>query len=519
MSVHQRKTLAVCCVGFFMVLMDLTIVNTALPTIERNLNAGFSGVQWVVDAYTLSFAALLLSGGAFADRFGRKRVFQIGMAVFACSSLLCGLAGSATQLHLARAVQGVGAAALAPASLALLATAFPAPRDRVRAISLYVALSSTALGVGPTLGGALVSGPGWRWVFFVNVPIAAACLLFGVRALGESKNPQARHIDVPGQLLCIGWLAALTYGFIERGSHPWSELPVAGPLTLAVILLAVFLFVESRALEPMLPLSLFRGRLLSATVVVTLALGFALISVPFFVSQFLQGVQGMSALQAGLRSLPFTLTLMATPLIAGRLVNRVGFGKPVALGALLGALGLWALAGLHPSTPYGDIWWRQAIAGTGFGLSIAPLSAAALAAVDARRAGLASSVVNTARQVGAALSIALLGAVVATRSHASALASLLALPRAARQAAATAISHSGAQPIHTSLAGLSQTQAQHVGAAAYVAGIHGAFLIVAGTLLFAGLIAIFWLRVVPETPSALTGTAITRSSELDAVIT
>ena len=209
--------------------------------------------------------------------------------------------------------------------------------------------------------------------------------------------------------------------------------------------------------------------------------------------------RGKSALQAGLRSLPFTLTLMTTPPIAGRLVNRVGFGKPVALGALVGALGMWALAGLHPSTPYGDIWWRQAIAGTGFGLSIPTLSAAVLTAVDARRAGLASSVGNTARQVGAVLSIALLGAVVATRSHASALASLQALPDAARQAAAAAISRSGAQPIHTGLADLSQTQAQHVGAIAYAAGIHSAFLIVAGVLLLAGLIAIRWLRIVPET--------------------
>ncbi len=291
MTVHQRRTLAVCCAGFFMVLLDLTIVNTALPTIERRLHAGFSGVQWVVDAYTLSFAALLLSGGTFADRFGRKRLFGFGMALFAVSSLLCGMSQSTLELNLARALQGVGAAALAPASLALLATAFPVPRERVRAVSLYAALSSTALGFGPTIGGALVTGPGWRWVFFVNVPIAVACLAFGIGVLNESTKPQARSIDLAGQLLSIGGLAALTYGLIQRGRHGWSDAHVADPLLLAALLLATFIVVEARVDEPMLPLRLFRGRAFSATVVISLAVGFALISVPFFFAQFLQGVQ------------------------------------------------------------------------------------------------------------------------------------------------------------------------------------------------------------------------------------
>jgi len=220
MTPHQRATLAVTCVGFFMVLLDISIVNTALPSIQRDLQASLSELQWVVDGYTLTFAVLLPTWGSLADRLGRKRFFQAGMAVFALGSLLCGLATSPDQLNASRALQGVGAAALAPTSLALLATAFPEPKAKIRAIALWAAISGLALGIGPTLGGLLVDGWGWRSVFFVNVPLAVACLAFGVRALGESKDPAARRIDVPGQLLSIAWLGALTYGFIERGTHP-----------------------------------------------------------------------------------------------------------------------------------------------------------------------------------------------------------------------------------------------------------------------------------------------------------
>jgi DHA2 family methylenomycin A resistance protein-like MFS transporter len=494
MSAHQRRTLAVCCIGFFMVLLDLTIVNTALPTIETRLHAGFTGVQWVVDAYTLSFAALLLTGGTFADRFGRKRLFGLGMALFAASSLLCGLSTSTLELNLGRALQGIGGAALAPASLALVATAFPGPRERVRAVSLYAALSSTALGFGPTIGGALVTGPGWRWVFFVNVPIAVGCLAFGVRALTESTNPHARRIDLAGQALSIGALAALTYGLIGRGTHPWSDARVAVPLLAAAALLMGFLAVESRVAEPMLPLRLFRSRAFSATAAITLAVGFALITVPFFFVQYLQGVQGMTALQSGVRSLPFTVLLMVTAPVAGRLANRSGFDVPVAIGAVLAAIGLWTLSRLHPATPYVDIWWRQVIAGTGFGLALSPLSAAALAAVEPARAGLASSVANTARQVGSVLSIALLGAVVATQMHASALASLAGLGRAQRYAAAAAIARSGAQPVHVLLAGVSPARAHEVSGAAYVSGLHLVYLIAALALVVGAGLAVGYLR-------------------------
>jgi EmrB/QacA subfamily drug resistance transporter len=494
MTSHQRRTLLVCCVGFFMVLLDLTIVNTALPTIELRLHAGFNGLQWVVDCYSLAFAALLLTGGTFADRFGRKRLFQIGIVMFAASSLLCGLSTSILELQIGRTIQGIGAAALAPATLSLLSTAFPVPRERVRAVSLYTALSSTALGFGPTIGGALVTGPGWRWVFFVNVPIAIACVLFGFRYLTESTNPNARRIDPPGQVLSIAGLTGLTFGLIERGTHTWSDGRVAIPLAAGVLLLIAFLVVESRVAEPMLPLRLFRSRAFSSTATITLVAGFVTLTIPFFLTQYFQGVQGMTALQAGVRSLPYTVTIMVLSPLAGRLANRFGFYFPIAVGASIGAVGFWLLSSLHPHTAYSDIWWRQVITGASSGLVLSSLAAAGLAAVEPARAGLASSVGNTARQVGGVISIALLGTVLTTKMHASALSSLKGLPSTERFAAAEAIARSGARPVLTPLAGVSPARVREIGGIAYTAGTHTVWLITAGALVVNVIIALVFQR-------------------------
>ena len=306
-TAHQRATLIVACVGQFMTLLDVSIVNTALPAIQRGLHSSFSQLQWVVDAYSVAFAVLLLTAGAVSDLYGRKRLFQIGMAVFAIGSLLCGLSTSSAELDAARVLQGIGGAALAPTALALLAAAFPDDRQRVRAVSLWAAISGIALAVGPTLGGILVTYVGWRWVFFINVPIGALCLLFGVRVLAESANSNARRLDLPGQLTSVLWVGALTYGFVERGTHPWGALAVWVPIAAAVVALAAFLVLERRSAEPMLPLSLFRVRLFSVTATVTFLLGFVLISVPFFAAQFFQDVQHFSPLDSGLRVLAFSL--------------------------------------------------------------------------------------------------------------------------------------------------------------------------------------------------------------------
>ncbi|HMD46936.1 MAG TPA: MFS transporter [Acidimicrobiales bacterium] len=482
LTAHQRQTLGICCVGWFMVLLDVSIVNTALPTIQRDLHADLSSLQWVVDAYTLAFAALLLSWGTLADRQGRKRFFQGGMALFTLGSLLCGLAPSMHWLYAARALQGIGGAALAPTSLALLAGAFPDARQRVRAIALWAAVSGIALGVGPTIGGLLVVGPGWRWVFFVNVPVGVACLVFGVRVLRESKDPAARRIDLPGQLLSIGWLSALTYGFIEAGTEPWASPHVAVPMAVAAVLLAGFVVVEALSPEPMLPLGLFGVRLFSATAATTFLAGFVLISVPFLMAQYFQGVQGYSAVQAGVRVLAFTLMFTLFAPVAGRLAGTFGYRVPVAIGAAVAGGGLFMLSGLEPTTAYPDVAWRLALVGAGFGLMLSPLSATALLSMPPERSGLASSAANTTRQVGTVIGIALLGALVQTRATSYAAVHLAALGPA-RERVASLVGHGGAAAVPPGAGRIGSEALHHLAGSAFVYGTHAAFLI-GGIVLF-----------------------------------
>jgi len=495
LTAHQRATLAVACVGTFMIMLDVSIVNTALPSIQRGLHASFSQLQWVVDAYSLAFAVLLLSAGAAADRYGRKRLFQAGMTVFAIGSMLCGLSTSSAELDAARAFQGIGGAALAPTALALLAAAFPEARQRVRAVSLWAAMSGIALGVGPTVGGLLVTDAGWRWVFFINVPIAIACLAFGVRALAESANPHARRLDLPGQLASVLWVGALTYGFVERGTYPWGAPQVWLPIAIAAAALAVFIGVEHRSSEPMLPLGLFRGRLFSATSAVTFLVGFVLISVPFFTAQYFQGVEGLSALGSGLRILAFSLMFSVAAPLAGRLNSRFGPRLPVALGGLLSGAGLLCLARITVSDPYADIFWRLSLTGIGFGLMLSPLSAAVLSAVPKNRAGLASSVANTTRQTGSVVGIAILGATVQARAVASSTAALRFLPSRVAAPLAVALGRGGSQAARPALlpAGLTAARLHQIAGQAYVTGIRSAFFASAIVLLAAAVTAALFL--------------------------
>jgi EmrB/QacA subfamily drug resistance transporter len=495
-TAHQRATLIVACVGNFMTLLDVSIVNTALPAIQRGLHSSFSQLQWVVDAYSVAFAVLLLTVGAVSDRHGRKRLFQIGMAIFALGSLLCGLSTSSAELDAARVFQGIGGAALAPTALALLAAAFPDDRQRVRAVSLWAAISGIALAVGPTAGGILVTYVGWRWVFFINVPIGALCLLFGVRVLAESTNSNARRLDLPGQLTSVLWVGALTYGFVERGTHPWGAPAVWVPIAAAVVALAAFLVLERRSAEPMLPLPLFGVRLFSATATVTFMLGFVLVSVPFFTAQFFQDVQHFSALDAGLRVLAFSLMFSLGAPFAGRLNGRFGPRVPVALGGLFSGAGLLCLTRIAAGSPYADVFWRLSLVGIGFGLMLSPLSAAALNAVPKNRSGLASGVANTTRQTGSVIGIALLGALVQARAVASSLRSLHSLAPSAAAPLAAALGHGGPQaPLPARLpAGYTAARLHHIAADAYVAGIHGSFLVSAIVLLVAGAAAALLLH-------------------------
>ncbi|MFF4171974.1 MFS transporter [Streptomyces sp. NPDC001744] len=412
---NRAVLLAVTCLGQFMVLLDNTIVGAALPDMRQRLHTELTGLQWIVDAYVLLVAMLLLSGGVFADRFGRKRVYLTGVAVFTAASVLCSLAPSLGWLVLGRALQGVGAAALSPASLALLAAAHPAPRERVRAIGLWAGLSGIGLAAGPVAGGVLTDAFGWPAIFLVNLPVGVVLLLVGRRHLDESRNPGAPAIDIPGTVLSVLGVGVLTYGLIEGGALGWTSPVILGSFAAAVTLLAAFVAVEARRPAPMLPLRLFRQRLFTVSHTAMTVVGFALMGSSFFFSQFFVYVQGSSILRAGLQTLPLSLAMVVVSPYAGRLAARYGFRGVVTTGLALAGLGLLALGAVHADTGYGNVWWRLGLAGTGFALTLSPLTGAAVQAVGPQEGGLASGISSTTRQIGAVLGVAVLGAVVRAR--------------------------------------------------------------------------------------------------------
>lgn len=407
--------LTVTCLGQFMVLLDNTIVGAALPDMQHRLHTQLTGLQWIVDAYVLLVAMLLLSGGIFADRFGRKRVYLSGVALFTLASVLCALAPSVGWLVAGRVLQGIGAAALSPASLALLAAAYPLPQERTKAIGLWAGLSGIGLAAGPVAGGVLTQAFGWPAIFLVNLPIGALLLLVGLRHLQESRNPGAPAIDVPGTVLSVLGVGVLTYALIEGGARGWTSPVILGSFAAAVLLLGAFTAVEARRLAPMLPLRLFKQRLFTVSNTAMTVVGFALMGSSFFFSQFFVYVQGSSILRAGLQTLPMSLAMVIVSPYAGRLAARYGFRGTVTAGLALAGPGLLALGMVHADTGYANVWWRLAVIGTGFALTLSPLTAAAIQSVSPQEGGLASGIISTTRQIGAVLGVALLGAVVRTR--------------------------------------------------------------------------------------------------------
>ncbi|GGZ39321.1 MFS transporter [Streptomyces inusitatus] len=417
---NRSVVLAVACVGQFMVLLDSTIVGAALPDMQDRLDTDLSGLQWIVNSYVLLVAMLLLSGGVFADRFGRKRMYLSGVVVFTFASVLCAFAPSLAWLVTGRALQGIGAAALSPGSLALLASAYPVPRERVKAIGLWAGISGIGLAAGPLAGGILVSAFDWRAIFLVNVPIGVALVLVALPALRESRNPNASAIDVPGTILSILGVGALTYGLIEGGSQGWTSGTILASFAAAAVIFAAFITVERRISIPMMPLRLFRNPLFTMSNVAMVMVGFALMGSVFFFSQFFVTVQGTSILEAGLATLPISLSMAIVSPYAGRLAANYGFRIVVTSGLVLAGLGLLTLVAVHADTSYWNVWWRLAITGAGFALAMSPLTGAAIQSVDAQEGGLASGISSTSRQIGAVLGVAVLGAIVTTRESSGA---------------------------------------------------------------------------------------------------
>ncbi|WP_045233319.1 DHA2 family efflux MFS transporter permease subunit, partial [Deinococcus pimensis] len=406
---HEKWTLGATVLGSSMAFIDGTVVNVALPALQRDLNANVAGVQWVVNAYTLLLAALILVGGALGDRYGRRRVFGLGVLVFAAASVACGLAPNLTALVAARAVQGVGGALLVPGSLAIIGAVFARER-RGRAVGLWSGATSFVTVLGPVVGGALVDAASWRLVFLINVPLALVVAWLLTR-VPETREPGARGVDVPGAVLVTLGLGALTFGLIRAGEAGWTSLAVTTSLAGAA-LLAGFVLWEARAREPMLPLALFRSRGFSGTNGVTLLLYGALGAALFLVPQVLILAQGYSATLAGAALLPMSLLLAGLSGVFGGLADRHGPRPFLVGGPLLAGVGfaLFALPGLGGS--YWTTYFPAALAlGLGMAVVVAPLTSAVLGSVDRERSGLASGVNNAVARASGLLAVAVAGLV------------------------------------------------------------------------------------------------------------
>ncbi|HZD73471.1 MAG TPA: DHA2 family efflux MFS transporter permease subunit [Actinomycetota bacterium] len=489
-------TLGACCFGLFMVMLDNTIVNVALPSIQRELHASVMSLQLVVDAYILVFASLLLTAGALGDRFGRKKVFQVGLVMFTVASGLCGLATSEQMLIASRALQAVGGSALLPSTLALVTAAFPDRREQAQAIGLWSGVSAMALVAGPLLGGALTDGLGWRSVFYVNLPVGATALLVAGRFITESRNPAGRRLDLPGQVLAILALGGLTFALIEGNSRGWTSPLILALLGVAAVSLPAFLLVERRGTHPMLALGFFRDPCFSSANAIALLVGFALLGFVFFNTLYFQTVQGYSPLGAGVRYAASTAMIVVVAPIAGRLASRAGYWVPVTIGTILAGAALLMFTRSEPGTPYLVLLGPLLLLGTGLGLTISPVTAAAVAGMPPGQAGVASATVNTNRQVGGALGVALLGAIVTARFSAVLPSRLgpLHLPAevsgrieaAAGQgvtgAAGAAGGDGGSGAVHQAVS------------SAFMSGIHSAYLVSGIGLLVAALLAVFLLR-------------------------
>jgi EmrB/QacA subfamily drug resistance transporter len=399
-----------------MLLLDITIVNVALPAIQRAFHASLSDLQWTIDAYALTLAAFLLTAGSLADLFGRRRLFAIGLAIFTAGSLACGLASGPTFLIAARAGQGVGGAIMFATSLALIAQAFHG-RDRAVAFGIVGAITGVAVAVGPVLGGALTSGISWRWIFFVNIPVGLVALLVTLTQIDESRNPFATRPDVPGFLTFSSGLAALTYGLIRSEPDGWGSTTVVVSLGAAAVLLAAFLAAEKLLHEPMLDLRLLRKPTFGGGLLAALAVNGSLFSLLTYLILYFQQSLGLSAAQTGVRFLPLTGAIFVASGIAGRLSERVPTRAMIAPGFVLIGGGLLLMRGLSVGSGWTHLLAGMIVAGIGAGFVNVPLAATAIGIVEPARAGMASGINTTFRQVGTATGVAALGALFAGHLH------------------------------------------------------------------------------------------------------
>ncbi|MGO8684115.1 MAG: DHA2 family efflux MFS transporter permease subunit [Thermoleophilia bacterium] len=489
-------TLGALCFALFMAMLDNTVVNVALPRIQQHLGSGVSGLQWIIDAYTLVFASFMLTGGTLGDIFGRKRFFLAGLAVFTAGSLLCALAPSLAVLIAGRGVQGLGAAALLPGTLSILTNTFLDPRERAQAIGIWAGISGLALAAGPIVGGSLVDSFGWQSVFYLNVPIGIVALVVASLVIHESRDPEGRRLDLPGQALAIIALGSLTYALIEANNFGWTSLTILCLFALAIVAMAAFLWVEFTRPSPMLQLKFFRNPTFAAAAACAGIISFGLFGMFFFMSLFFQNVQDYTPFQAGLRTLPATAVIVVVAPLAGRIAARIGSKVPMATGLALNATSLFLFTAIDATTSYAHIWPLLLLAGTGMGLVMTPMTAAVMGAVPPQRAGMASATSNASREIGGVFGIALLGAIVThvfSRDLSRTIAALR-LPAGLKALIIRQASHGAEQAVTALPPGVKAAALHAAAGAAFVAGMHVAMIVAGGALALGALAALVFVQ-------------------------
>jgi EmrB/QacA subfamily drug resistance transporter len=485
----KRWTLIAVCVTTFMLLVDITIVNVALPSVQRSLHASLTGLQWVVDAYAISLAALILTAGSLADRYGRRLIFGVGVAVFTIASFLCGIAPNVATLDIARALQGVGGAALFATALALIGAEYQGA-ERGQAIAAWGSTIGLAVAAGPLLGGIITDALSWRWIFFVNVPIGAFALTLAVRKLHESRDPGTVRTDVAGLLSFSAALFLIVFGLLRGNDAGWSSGQIVGSIAAGVLLMVAFVVIETRQTHPMLDVSLFRRRAFLGVQLATFCLGAGMFAVFPFLSIYLQDIDGNSPLGAGLRFLPITVFVFLVPIVTRGLAMRAPMWLLLSGSLAITALGVLLMELIKVGSSWTILLPGFIVAGIGIGLANPTIAGAALRVVDPARTGMASGISNTCRIGGLAVGVAVLGASLQHRvgNH------LAAAGHPGKQLAA-AVSSSGLRAAH------GDPQLAALANAAFVSGFRLVLLICFCTLVAGSLAAALLARVRIEAPA------------------
>ena len=488
-------TLLTVCVATFMLLLDITIVNVALPDIQRALNASFADLQWVVDAYALTLAAFLLTAGSLADMYGRRLLYMVGLAVFTGASVLCGFAASSLMLQLSRGLQGIGGAIMFAVSLALLADAFRG-RDRGIAFGVWGTVTGLAVAIGPLLGGILTSGLSWRYIFFVNVPIGIAAVAITVTRVAESRAPRATRPDWPGFVIFTLALASLVYGLIESNQRGFTDSLVLGSFAAAAVLLAAFVAMELRAAHPMFDLNLFRLPTFTGGAVAAFGLSASIFAMLLYLVLYLQDILGYSPIATGVRVMFMSGAILVTASVAGRLSTRVPVRLLIGPGLIIVGVGLLLMRGLNAGSSWTHLIPGMIVGGVGVGLVNPPLASTAVGVVQPQRAGMASGINSTFRQVGIATGIALLGSLFSNYVKTEVLAQVAAVPALAGRGPQIASAVQSGQ-IGNVISRLPASERGAVGMitrAAFTTGLNRILLVAAVIAFVSGVVALATIR-------------------------